>query len=146
VLYKKAYGFRALKPSKERNAENTIYDLASLTKVVATTTSIMILLSRKEISLWNDVLDYVENFKKGVKIFHLLTYTSCLPPYSDVWKYSKFREGIFKSVLEERPGCEPGSKIIYSCLNFIVLMIFVERVSGRSFKDFCEENIFKPLS
>jgi len=145
VLYKKAYGFRALKPSREKNEEDTIYDLASLTKVVATTTSIMVLLSRKEISLWDDVSDYIENFENGIKIFHLLTHTSCLPPYSDVWKYSKSRESILKSILEEKPVCKPGSKIIYSCLNFIVLMTLVERVSGKSFEDFCKENIFKPF-
>ena len=145
VLYKKSYGFRALKPSIEKNSEDTVYDLASLTKVVATTTSIMLLLSEKMISLWDYVSNYINGFERGITIFHLLTHTSGLPPYSDVWKHSKDRENILNSILKEKPVYKPGSRIVYSCLNFIILMIIVEKITKKNFKEFCDENIFKPF-
>ncbi|PMQ01391.1 MAG: serine hydrolase [Dictyoglomus sp. NZ13-RE01] len=149
ILYKKAYGYKAIFPEKERNSEDTIYDLASLTKVVGTTPAVMKLLEEGEIRLWDSVGKFLKEFSKGekekVKIFHLLTHTSGLPPYSNAWKYAKNSEELKEELLKTELSYNPGENLVYSCLNFIFLRYIVEKITGISFDKFLKENIFEPL-
>jgi len=84
VLYHRAFGHRAVEPSVEPMTEDTIFDLASLTKVVATTTSVMKLIEEGQMRLNDPVSQFVPEFgkygKSGITIRHLLTHTSGLRP------------------------------------------------------------------
>ncbi|MDI3473401.1 MAG: serine-type D-Ala-D-Ala carboxypeptidase [Thermotogaceae bacterium] len=148
VLYKDSFGFKALKPSKEMNDTSTIYDLASLTKVVATTSAVMNLVETGKLCLFDPVAYYVDEFKendkKDIRIFHLLTHSSGLPPYSELWRYLKGEE-LLKELLKIQPVYPPESKIVYSCLNFITLMKMVQNITNQRFDEFLYSTIFKPL-
>lgn len=148
ILFKESFGLRSLRPNKEKNEVDTIYDLASLTKVVATTSAIMLLLEMGRLCLYDPVSYYIDEFKEGskrdIRIFHLLTHSSGLPPYSELWKYLK-GEKLLKEILKIQPIYHVEDKIVYSCLNFIILMRIVENITGEKFDEFLEENLFEPL-
>lgn len=149
VLLEKAYGYRAVYPVKEENSIDTIYDLASLTKVVATTPAIMKLLEEGEIRLWDPVKRFLPEFstnsKHNIRVFHLLTHTSGLPAYSNAWRYAKDPLELRREILKTEISYQTGTSIVYSCLNFILLKYIVEEVTGVSFEKFVREHIFTPL-
>src|SRR5207247_3683578 len=149
VAYLKAYGNRALVPAVEPMTLDTIFDLASLTKVVATTTSVMILVEEGRIRLSDAVATFIPGFErygKGpITIRHLLTHTSGLRPdidLADPW--SGYETAIARAV-EEVPTSPPGERFVYSDVNFFLLGDVVARVSGRGLDRFCRERIFAPL-
>ncbi len=150
IFFKKAYGYRALFPEREENSLDTIYDLASLTKVVATTPAIMKLLEDGEIRLWDSVGKFLKEFsneeKSKIKIFHLLTHTSGFPPYSNAWKYTKNPEELKEELLKTELSYKTGENYVYSCLNFIFLKYIVEEITNISFEKYVKENIFDPLN
>jgi len=149
VAYVKAYGNRALVPAPEPMTTDTVFDLASLTKVVATTTSVMILIEEGRLRLADPVAAYVPGFerygKNGITIRHLLTHTSGLRPdidLSDPW--SGYETAIARAV-EEVPTSPPGERFVYSDINFFLLGDIVARVSGQGLDRFSRERIFEPL-
>ena len=146
VLCEKAFGLRSTSPTEEQNRLDTIYDMASVTKPFATTSAIMVLLSEGRITLEDRLssLLNVESSKERIQLWHLLTHTSGMPPYSELWREKSGQELLdaLTAVRVERP---PGEKVIYSCLNFILLMRVVEEVSGVPFDDYCLKNVFLPL-
>jgi CubicO group peptidase (beta-lactamase class C family) len=147
VLFEKAYGYRALTPQKEENNMETVYDLASLTKVVATTPAVMKLVEMGKMRLYDPVKNFVDGFsqEKGeVRIWHLLTHTSGLPPYTQAWKYAKGKE-LLKEINSVSLINPVGKKYVYSCLNFITLMEIVENAVEENFDDFVKREIFEPL-
>tara|TARA_R110002096_G_scaffold16106_34_gene55262 strand:+ start:21833 stop:24106 length:2274 start_codon:yes stop_codon:yes gene_type:complete len=146
--YRKAYGNRALKPRKEANTADTIYDVASLTKVMATAPSIMKLVERGQLALdqtVNSVLADFEGFgKKGITIRQLLTHTSGLQsgfPKDD--RPGSYRKALIR-IYESEPKIEPGTATIYSDLNFILLGEIVQKVSGESLASFARREIWAP--
>lgn len=149
IIFEKAYGYRALFPEKEENSEDTIYDLASLTKVTATVPAIMKLLENGELGLWDSAGKFLKEFSVGekleIKIFHLLTHTSGLPPYSNAWKYAKNPEELKEEILKIGLLYKTGENCIYSCLNFIILRYIVEKITDTPFEKYLKENIFDPL-
>lgn len=149
VILEKAYGFRAIYPQKEENSINTIYDLASLTKVVATLPAIMKLLEDGEIRLWDPVARFLPEFSSGkkqdVRIYHLLTHTSGLPPYSNAWRYAKSPYELRQELLNTDLSYETGKDTVYSCLNFIFLGYIVEKITQSSINDYLKENIYSKL-
>lgn len=159
VVFKKAYGFSWLVPEKKPMTTETIFDLASVTKPVATATSIMILLERGYISLEDEVRKYIPEFKPYVdengkeyhaKIYHLLTHTSGLPDYTNAdsirAKYGyPAPEGTIETICNLPRFAPPGKEFKYSCLGFITLAEIVKRVTGKNIAEFSKENIFKPL-
>ena len=149
VAYLKAYGNRALVPAVEPMTLDTIFDLASLTKVVATTTSVMILVEEGRIRLSDAVAAFIPGFErygKGpITIRHLLTHTSGLRPdidLADPW--SGYETAIARAV-EEVPTSPPGERFVYSDVNFFLLGDVVARVSGMGLDRFSRERIFTPL-
>jgi CubicO group peptidase (beta-lactamase class C family)/uncharacterized protein YbbC (DUF1343 family) len=145
----KAYGNRALVPAPEAMTADTIFDLASLTKVVATTTSVMILIEEGRLRLADPVAAYVPGFERygkgGITIRHLLTHTSGLRPdidLADPW--TGYDTAIARAV-EEVPTSPPGERFVYSDINFFLLGDVVARVSGQGLDRFCRERIFDPL-
>lgn len=142
IVYEKAYGTL---DSERRTSIDTIYDLASLTKVVATTTAVMKLFSEGLLHLHDTIGRFinVEKPKADVTIKQLLSHTSGMQPYSELWKFLRGKE-LLEEILKIQPIEEAGKKIIYSCLNFITLMVIVEKITGQSFDEFIY-SIFEPL-
>ncbi len=160
VVYRKAYGYRELIPVKKKMTVKTVFDLASLTKPIATATSAMILVDRGQLRLLDKVKDFFPDFipwvddsthaKTDIRIIHLMTHTSGLPPYAPVETLKKEYgapnpDSLLAYIARAPRHHAPGAYFKYSCLNFITLQRIIEKVSGQSLKAFSQENIFKPL-
>ena len=123
-------GQRALVPEKEAITEDTIFDAASLTKVVATLPSVMLLIEQGKIELEAEVRRYVPEMRAGITIRHLLTHTSGLRPgIPKEPEWSGYENGIRRAV-ELEPEGPPDRFFRYSDINFILLGEVVRRVSG----------------
>lgn len=148
VLHFKAYGNRALVPEREPMTPDTIFDAASLTKVVATTASLMKLFEQGKVRLNDRVTEYLPDFQGGksdITVRQLLTHFSGLRPDLDLEpEWSGYETGIAKA-LADQPVAEPGQRFIYSDINFILLGEIVRVVSGRPLDQFAREEVFLPL-
>ena len=151
ILYWEAFGHKMIEPYEEPIDRNTVFDLASMTKPIATAASIMILRDRKAIELDDYVGAYLSAFacngKEEVRIKHLLTHTSGLPAYMNANELKEqFGSPCPEKVIEKICGLEavsaPGEEFRYSCLGYITLAKIAEAVSGKSIADFSRENIF----
>lgn len=149
VVYRKAYGHRALEPRSEPMTLGTIFDLASLSKVVGTTTAVMQLLQEGKIRLNDPVAKYIPEFaqngKQDVTIRELLTHFSGLPPDLDLTSQWQGQDTAYKMAFASALQNPPGARFVYSDINFIVLGALVERVSGEPLDLYCERHIFGPL-
>jgi uncharacterized protein YbbC (DUF1343 family)/CubicO group peptidase (beta-lactamase class C family) len=144
-VYEKAYGHRALVPRAERMTRDTIFDAASLTKVVATTPAIWLLIERGKVALDAPVNRYIPEARGDITIRHLLTHTSGLRPDLDlVQPWSGYDTAIGLAVKEE-PINAPGYVFRYSDINFELLGEVVRRVSGEPLDTFAKREIFEPL-
>jgi uncharacterized protein YbbC (DUF1343 family)/CubicO group peptidase (beta-lactamase class C family) len=149
ILFRKAFGNRAVKPLVEPMTVDTIFDLASLTKVVATTTAVMLLVEDGRVRLSDRVAIHVPGFerygKDRITIRHLLTHTSGLRPDLDLEApFEGAAEGIRRAI-EEVPVAPIGERVIYSDINFFLLGHIVERVSGETLDAFLKARVFGPL-
>jgi len=149
VFYKKAFGKRAVVPQVENMTTDTIFDLASLTKVIATTTSIMILLETGQLSLRDRVSSYIPNFnrygKSQITIGHLLIHMSGLRPDVDLADPWTGYDTAIELASREVPMSPPGTRFIYSDINFFLLGEIVSKVSGLTLDQFTQKHIFHPL-
>jgi uncharacterized protein YbbC (DUF1343 family)/CubicO group peptidase (beta-lactamase class C family) len=149
IVYRKAFGDRAVLPQREAMTLDTIFDLASLTKVVATATSIMILVERGRLSLADPVSLYIPEFgrfgKERISIEQLLTHRAGLPPDNEISDYVGVTIDPLEKIYELRPSYEPGTRFVYSDVGYILAAEIVRRVSGKAIDQFAAENIFKPL-
>jgi uncharacterized protein YbbC (DUF1343 family)/CubicO group peptidase (beta-lactamase class C family) len=149
VVYRKAYGSRALEPRREGMTLDTIFDLASLTKVVATTPAVMQLVEQGKVRLNDPVAKYLPEFaqngKEDITVRQLLTHYSGLEPDLDLKTVWEGSETAYKMAFADTPQDPPGSRFSYSDINFIVLGALVERVSGELLNEYCERRIFAPL-
>ena len=134
IIRRKAYGDRALEPRHEVMTLDTIFDLASLTKVIATTTAVMQLVEQGKVRLNDPVAKYLPEFaqngKEDITLRQLLTHYSGLEPDLDLKTPWEGKETAYRMAFAEMPEDAPGSKFSYSDINFIVLGALVERVSG----------------
>ena len=149
VFYQKAFGHRALDPSLEPMTLDTIFDLASLTKVVATTTSLMMLLEEGKVRLNDRVAAYIPGFERygkgDITIRHLMTHVSGLRPDLDMTlEFESYDEAIARAI-EEVPTSPPGERLVYSDINFFLLGEIVHRASGMTLDQFARTRIFEPL-
>jgi uncharacterized protein YbbC (DUF1343 family)/CubicO group peptidase (beta-lactamase class C family) len=149
VVWRKSYGSRAVEPAREAMTPDTIFDLASLTKVVATATSIMILVERGKLRLSDPVLRYIPELKgegrERITIEHLLTHMSGYAPDFDLReRWTGYDEAI-KRLIKEPLRNPPGARFTYSDIGFITLGEVVARVSGMTLDQFAQKNIFGPL-
>lgn len=138
-------GQRALVPEKEAMTEDTIFDAASLTKVVATLPSVMLLLEQGKIELEAEVRRYIAEMRPGITVRHLLTHTSGLRPgipKEPAW--SGYDTGI-RLAVELEPEGPPDRFFRYSDINFILLGEIVRRVSGVKLDEFAAKHVFEPL-
>lgn len=154
TLYCKAFGNASIEPDRELMCVDTILDLASMTKPIATATSILILADRGQL----DVNDLVSAYlpacacegKEDARIKHLLTHTSGLPPYTNAKTLADEHgtpcpEKVIETVCQLKAMSAPGEEFRYSCLGYITLARIVEVVSGQNIAEFSRENIFEPL-
>ena len=163
IVYHDAFGFLSNK-SMDEATKNTIYDLASLTKPLATSIALMLLIAQGRIDIYDAISKYFpefkENNKEKITIRHLLSNSSGLPAYRPYFRYllkmeedkskkilgqPEAKELIYRFICKEDLNYEPGSKSVYSDLGFILLGFLIERVSGLRFEDFCAKWIFGPL-
>jgi uncharacterized protein YbbC (DUF1343 family)/CubicO group peptidase (beta-lactamase class C family) len=149
VVWRKAYGARALEPAREAMTADTIFDLASLTKVVATATSIMILVERGKVRLSDPLSNYIPEIKgegrERITIELLLTHRAGYAPDFDLKeRWSGYDEAI-KRLAREPLRNPAGAKFVYSDINYIALGEVVHRVSGLTLDQFAQKNIFQPL-
>jgi len=149
VAYRKAFGNRALEPRREPMTVDTIFDIASLTKVVATTTAVMQLVQKGEVRLNDPVVKYIpefaENGKEEITVRNLLTHFSGLRADIDLTPPWEGRDAALRLSFAEAPAFSPGSRFLYSDTNFITLGALVERVSGSTLDAYCAKKIFSPL-
>lgn len=143
-------GSRTLYPDKQPVEEDTVYDLASLTKVVATLPSILQLLDNGSIRLDDKISYFLPSFhvneKENVTIKHLLTHTSGLPAHRQFYAEALRTEQIIARICEEQLVMPEGSSVIYSDLGFILLSALIEKVAGQCFEKYVTQNIFQPLN
>ena len=148
TAYHRAYGNRCVEPTAEPMTEETIFDAASLTKVIATTTAVMLLVEKEQVKLVEKVQAYLPEFtgegREEITVRHLLTHTSGLRPDLPPGGPPGY-EVTLGRVLRERPTAAPDTAFRYSDLNFILLGAVVARVSGMPLDQFCAERIFGPL-
>lgn len=142
----RVYGSRALDPAVEATTADTIYDLASITKVVATAPSVWMLIDRGTLSLDQTVQSVLPEFSDpAVTIRHLMTHTSGLRPSLDLrGEWSGYEEGVSRA-LAERTTQRPGHVFRYSDINYILLGEIVRRASGEPLDAFARRTIFEPL-
>lgn len=150
AAYHKAFGQRALKPTPEAMTEDTVFDVASITKVVATTTAAMMCLERGLLTLDDPLSKHVTAFvgegRDKVTIRHLLLHTSGLKTNLDprTQPYSNRDEAVAQGC-RERLLFEPGTACSYSSVGMMLLGAAIEHASGRRFDEFCTTEIFRPL-
>ena len=149
IVYRRAFGQRAVVPAPEAMTEDTIFDLASLTKVVATTTSVMTLVEEGRIRLNDPVTQFIPEFgrygKNGITIRHLLTHTSGLRPDLELEVEFHGPDEAIRRAIEEIPMAPPGERMVYSDINFFLLGDIVHRVSGERLDRYAKARIFDPL-
>ncbi len=150
IIYKNAYGNYKYDKLSPKVKLNTIYDLASLTKIVSTTTAAMICIDNGLFKLNDKVVKYIpifaNNGKENITIKNLLMHNSGLPAYKRFYKFCKNAGDIINDIYNTKLIYKTGSKTVYSDLSMIVLQKVIEKVTHISLDDFSEENIFKPLN
>jgi uncharacterized protein YbbC (DUF1343 family)/CubicO group peptidase (beta-lactamase class C family) len=148
IVYQKAYGSRALIPHREPMTLDTIFDAASLTKVIATTPSIMRLFEQGQIRLNDPVTKYLPEFQGGhseITIRNLMTHFSGLRPDLDLKPaWSGYETGIQRALID-KPAGPPGVRFVYSDINFILLGEIVHRLTGKTLDEYARENFYEPL-
>jgi CubicO group peptidase (beta-lactamase class C family) len=149
AVIKRGYGSLSWAGDSPAVDEKTIYDLASLTKVIATTTAVMVLYDEGKIDLDAPVRSYVPAFSGGgkerVTVRHLLTHRSGLPAGRDLWRSASSPAEARRQVLETPIYCRPGDCFEYSDLGADVLGFIVEAVSGQRLDSFLDTRVFGPL-
>ena len=149
IVYHRAFGQRAVLPAPEPMTADTIFDVASLTKVIATTTSVMQLVEQGRIRLNDPVALLIPEFarygKGGITIRHLLTHTSGLRPDLALEAEFSGADEAIRRANDEVPLSAPGERFVYSDINFFLLGDIVRRISGERLDAYAKQHVFEPL-
>jgi serine-type D-Ala-D-Ala carboxypeptidase len=150
AVFQKGFGKLGWTSSSPRvTADRSIYDLASLTKVVGTTTAAMVLFDEGRLDLEAPVSTYLPAFSGGwkdsVTVRHLLTHRSGLPAGRDLWRVARTPDEARAAVLSTNLECKPGQCYIYSDLGADVLGFVIEAIAGESLDVFLHDKVFEPL-
>ena len=148
-IFEKAFGHFTYETESPIVKTNTIYDLASVTKVVATTTAAMICYDRKLFSLEDKVVKYIPEFgangKENITIKNLLLHNSGLPAWKKFYGRGLTSEDVIKEIYNSELEYKTGEKTLYSDLGIITLGKIIEKVTTKSLDKFCSDEIFIPL-
>ncbi|MHB1838659.1 MAG: serine hydrolase [Acidobacteriaceae bacterium] len=149
IVFHKAYGERSLEPMRAPMTEDTVFDMASMTKVLATSTAAMELYQQGRFRLNDPVAKYLPEFaangKEDITIRQLMTHYSGLPPdvhLTQIWSGKQKGFDLAFSVAPDRP---PGTAFRYSDINFIVMGALIEKLSGMTLDAYTAKNVFAPL-
>jgi CubicO group peptidase (beta-lactamase class C family) len=165
TFYQRAVGYRQLEPTRAPMDEGTIFDVASLTKPLATTIAVMLLVRDGKLHLDDRVTRFLHNFgvhgKTHVTLRHLLSHSSGLPAWKPYFKdilaiekrgekinflgSAAAKEYVFNQISREKPEAPAGTTAVYSDLGFMLLGALIEMASGASLDRFCQERIIRPL-
>lgn len=150
MAYLKAYGNKQVYPTVVPMKVNTVFDLASCTKPIATAVSAMILIERGKLRLTDRVSLYLPEFTDNLRIIDLMTHTSGLPAYAPTAELKKkygspCPAGLLTYIATCKREFLPGTAFKYSCLNYIALQHVIETLCGQSLRDFAKANIFEVL-
>jgi uncharacterized protein YbbC (DUF1343 family) len=149
IVYQKAFGSRALLPDKEAMTLDTIFDVASLTKPIATAAALMVLVEQGKVDLDERVARYLPDFrthgKDAITLRQLLTHVSGLPAETPVADYDHGRAAAMRHILALSLKAPPGTKFIYSDVGFLVLEEVIRRVTGDDLATFAQATLFRPL-
>ena len=149
IVFEKAYGNRQVEPEKEEMTTDTVFDMASLTKPVATATAVMILIERGQLRLQDKVSKFFPEFaakgKQDMTIEQLLVHSSGLIPDNALADYEKGWESAKPKICDLELLTEPGAKFKYSDVNFILLGKIVEAVAGEPEDDFVKREVYDKL-
>lgn len=159
MAYLKAYGNRQTYPSTQPMTTQTVFDMASCTKPMATAIAAMLLVERGKLRLSDPVSTYLPEFKNWhgegkdsvtIRVEDLLTHTSGLPPYAPVKTLAEANgkpnpAKLMAYIARCKRDFKPHTDMQYSCLNYITLQNIVERITGQSLRTFAANNIFIPL-
>ena len=165
IVYERAFGHRSLVPQQTAMQAGTIFDLASLTKALATSVALMLLVREKKLRLDDQVTRVIPMygvFGKSLTTFrHLLNHSAGLPAwkpyYEEIIKSENMgrvnfvashaaKNYVYEQIHRERPEAAPGTRTLYSDLGFIILGEVIEILTGNTLDRFCQEKIFKPLN
>ena len=154
IFYHKGHGYHTYK-SKKPVRSSDIFDLASITKVISTTSGIMKLVDKNKIDLDKPVVSYLPNFKgkkkkykkqkSEITVRDLLSHSSGLPAFKQYFKMKKTREVILENIYDTEPVREKGDTTIYSDVGAIMLGELIEKESGLPLDMFVDSLIFEPL-
>lgn len=148
VVYSKAYGLRSVDPSPEPASLATVYDAASLTKVLATAPAVALLIEKGLVDVDKPLAHYLPAFaahgKEAITVRQVLTHASGLRPGlgGGVWSGS---DKALELACDEKPTHPPDTRFVYSDINFILLGKLVEKVSGQTLDAFCQAHLYRPL-
>lgn len=165
VLYRRALGWRSLEPERTPLDEEIIFDVASLTKPLATTIAFMLLVKEKKIRLSDRVTRFFPNFgvygKMPITFHHLLSHSSGLPAWRPYYQEiveretkgkkvgflgtRNAREFVYTQLQREKLDAQPGQQAIYSDLGFMLLGAVIEKLSNVGLDQYCQDKIFRPL-
>ena len=164
VVYEQAFGFRSLLPQKTAMQSGMIFDLASLTKPLATAVAVMLLIREKKLRLDDQITRVIPMYgvfgKSLTTIRHLLSHSAGLPAwkafFEEILRSEKSgrinfvtsraaKNFVFEQIHREKSLSPPGTQCLYSDLGFIILGEAIEILTGNTFDRFCQDRIFKPL-
>jgi CubicO group peptidase (beta-lactamase class C family) len=160
IVLHQAFGESQWIPEHRPMNTEMIFDLASITKPVATATSLLILVEQGKIRLWDKVKDFVPEFtpfsedgqeSEDACIWHLLTHTSGLPPYTDAAEVAEkygdpvSTETLAGHIAQIEKTDPPGKAFHYSCLGYITIAFIIHKITGQTVAEFATEHIFAPL-
>lgn len=149
IIYEKTYGNYTYEANSASPDIYSLFDLASVTKVIATTSAIMVLYEKGLINLDDKVAKYIPEFdnngKSGITIKNLLLHNSGLKAWIPFYKYYKTKDEVLNAIYNITLEYNPETKFVYSDLNAILLGLIVEKVSGKNLNDFCCDEIFNNL-
>ncbi len=149
LVYLRAFGYRQTTPSRVEMTTDTVFDLASLTKPIATATSVMQLVQDGKIDLDERVATYLPEFgnhgKEEITVCQLLTHLGGLTPDNALADYADGPAKAWERICGLELRAKPGTEFIYSDVGFIVLGELVRRVSGEGLDQFAQQRIFQPL-
>lgn len=149
LIVDEAIGTNSLEVDRVSVAGSTVYDMASLTKVMVTTPIILQLLERGELYLHDRVATFIPEFgangKDNVRLRQLLTHSSGLAAHRHYFAERLTKQQVYEEIWKEELVYEPETQVVYSDLGFIMLMAVIEKVTGQKIEAYAEQHLFAPM-
>lgn len=161
VYMQESVGFASLFPMQEQVREDTLFDMASLTKVLSTTMVALRFMEEGKLLLSDPLSRFftpeellgIPEGRAEATVFHLMTHTSGITPHIALWREipdyavgsQDFDSAVARTILRSAPFCKVGEQVHYSCMGYILLQKILERISGKSLDKLAEEYAFAPL-